>query len=377
MLFYSMDMEQTLTKLAKIKPVSTPFFSVYLNTLRSKGTKSKGEPFLRKMLSHFEDFHSQFGYDAYGAHKEKVFLERVLKELDFLQTPGLAVFVNSGRKLFETYPLTYSPDDQFFCQLTANLYPLVRLQHDLENFLTVVLDTREAKLFTISWGQISETQIVEKEEIKEFRRKGKLGLFKPRVENRMDEYVERYVEKVVGQVRRKTNDTLGFSFFAGDEIILPVVQKKLAPFKNLDYDFLKIDIKTPASEVLSKSLAAFGKIKKQKRSQILEQFLDQLGSERKIIASFEKAFENFKNDNILTLIVGLEPGYEICFCPFCWFWEKTIKLKTCPKCSLPMEVVDYKHKLVNLAYRFRVKFHFVEENPAFKKKEGVGAYLKR
>ena len=372
-----MPLQETLVKLAQIKPTTAPFFSIYLNTLKPRGKKSSGEVFLRKMMLQFENFHSEYGYDASSVKKDKAFLEKTLNELTFSQAAGFAVFVNAGQKLFESHQLPYSPKDRFFCQLTANLYPLVRLQHDLENFLTVVLDTREAKLFTISWGQISETQIVEKEEIKEFRRKGKLGLFKPRVENRMDEYVERYVEKVVGQVRRKTNDTLGFSFFAGDEIILPVVQKKLAPFKNLDYDFLKIDIKTPASEVLSKSLAAFKKIKKQKRDQILQEFLEHLGSGRKIISGFEKAFENFKNDNILTLVVGLDPGYEICFCPFCWFWEKTIRLKTCPNCNLPLEVVDYKHKLVNLAYRFGVKFHFVEENPEFKKKGGVGAYLKR
>jgi len=282
--------------------------------------------------------------------------------------------------LYEAVPLPFSPKDQVFCQLTANLYPLVRLQHDLENYVAVVLDTRQAKIFTIGLGKIVETKILEKEEFVDVRLKEKLGrykVYKNKLERKLDLYIENFVEEVLKDVKQKVSDQAGFSFFAGDEVILPVVDKKLSGLKNFEHGFLKIDIKTPASEVLSKSLAAFKKIKKQKRAQILQEFLEHLGSGRKIISGFEKAFENFKNDNILTLIVGLDPGYEICFCPFCWFWEKAIKLKTCPKCSLPMEVVDYKHKLVNLAYRFGVKFHLVEENPEFKKKEGVGAYLKK
>jgi len=333
--------------------------------------------FLKKMLLQFENFHSEYGYDSSHVKKEKAFIEKVLNELTFAQSAGFAVFVNSGQKLFESHQLPYSPQDQFFCQLAANLYPLVRLQHDLENFLTVVLDTREAKIFTISLGKIADTQTLQKEKIKEFRRKGKLGLFKPRVEKRIDEYVERYVDEVVKLVKKKTAGNFGFSFFAGDQVILPVVQKKLSNIKIFDYDFLKIDIKTPAAQVLSKSLSVFKKIKKLKRDFILKEFIDQLGSGRKIISGFEKAFENFKNDNLRTLIVGLDPGYEICFCPFCWFWEKVVRLKICPNCNLPLEVVDYKHKLVNLVFRFGVQFHFVEENPEFKKKEGIGAYLKR
>ena len=375
-----MPLQETILKLAQINPTTTPFFSIYLNTLKPRGKKSSGEVFLRKMILQFENFHSEYGYDASSVKKEKAFLEKTLNELTFSQAAGYAVFVNSSQHIYETQQLPYSPSDQFFCQLTANLYPLVRSQHDLENYVAVVLDTRQAKIFTIGLGKIVETKILEKEEFVDVRLKEKLGrykVYKNKLERKLDLYIENFVEEVLKDVKQKVSDQAGFSFFAGDEVILPVVDKKLSGLKNFEHGFLKIDIKTPASEVLSKSLAGFKKIKKQKRAQILQEFLEHSGSGRKIISGFEKAFENFKNDNILTLIVGLDPGYEICFCPFCWYWEKTIKLKTCPNCNLPLEVVDYKHKLVNLAYRFGVKFHFVEEKPEFKKKEGVGAYLKR
>ena len=223
-----------MLKLAQIKPTTTPFFSIYLNTLKPKGKKSSGEVFLRKMLQHFEDFHSQYGYDDSGLDKEKESLENILKELTFLQTAGLAVFVNSGLKLFETHPLTYSPADQSYCQLSANLYPLVRLQHDLENYVTVVLDTRQAKIFSIGLGKIIETKIIEKERFVDVRLKEKLGcykVYKNKLEKKLDLYIENFVEEVLKYVKQKISDQPGFSFFAGDEVILPVVKKKLSGLK--------------------------------------------------------------------------------------------------------------------------------------------------
>lgn len=370
-----MDWQTEISKLVQFKPTTTaPFFSIYLNSLKTQVRKSTGEVFLKKVISGFENFYSESGYDSSFLKKEKQFLENFARDLPLKQASGFGLFMNGAKNLFEIVELPFSPEDKIFCQLTPNLYPLVRLEEDLESFMTVVLDIRQARILTIALGKISESVVMEKESLEDVRRRGKLGLYKTRLERRIDEYTEKFVENVITLVKKKAPI---FSLFAGDEVILPVVEKKLSSLKTFAYDFLKLDIKASDSQVLSKSLEVHTRIKKQKRSQILKEFLDNLGSGQKIVSGFEKVFEAFKNDNILYLVIGLKPGYEICFCPFCWFWEKIVKLKTCPNCNLPLEVVDYKHKIVNLAYNSKVKLDFVEEDFAFEKKEGVGAYLKR
>src|SRR4030067_244458 len=51
-----MPLQETILKLAQINPTTTPFFSIYLNTLKPRGKKSSGEVFLRKMILEFENF---------------------------------------------------------------------------------------------------------------------------------------------------------------------------------------------------------------------------------------------------------------------------------------------------------------------------------
>src|SRR3990172_2499774 len=113
-----MPLQETILKLAQINPTTTPFFSIYLNTLKPRGKKSSGEVFLRKMILQFENFHSEYGYDASSVKKEKA-----LNELTFSRAAGFAVFVNGSKHIYEPRQPPYSPADQFFCQLTANLYP--------------------------------------------------------------------------------------------------------------------------------------------------------------------------------------------------------------------------------------------------------------
>src|SRR3989304_5099659 len=122
-----------------------------------------------------------------------------------------------------------------------------------------------------------ETSILEKESLNHVRRRGRLGLYKPRLGRRIDKYIEQFVENVIKTVNNKTAGVGDFTFFAGDEVILPVVEGKISKLKNFDYEFLKLDIKTPDAEVLSKSLEVFRKIKRGEKSRDLERFFESSG----------------------------------------------------------------------------------------------------
>jgi len=332
---------------------------------------------LKKTISRLAFIYSEYGYDIFAMEKVKQFLNDFHRSLPFKQSPGYVLFVSGGRNLFEVIELPFPPENRFYCQLTPNLFPIIRFQEDAERFITVVLDVRQARILTIVFGKIVDTSILEKESLNHVRRRGRLGLYKPRLGRRIDKYIEQFVENVIKTVKNKTAGVGDFTFFAGDEVILPVVEGKISKLKNFDYEFLKLDIKTPDAEVLSKSLEVFRKIKRGRRAEILRGFLNRLGSGQKAVSGFGQVFESFRDDNVSSLMVGLNPGYEICFCPFCWFWEKVIKLQTCPKCNLSLEIVDYKQKIVNLAYHYKVKMDFVEDSAVFQKMGGVGAYLKK
>lgn len=372
-----MNFQKDVSKIAQLKPTISPLFSVYLNTLKHSGHKSSGEVFLKKTISGLKSIYAELGYETFAVERVRQFLNNFLRSLPFKQSPGYALFVSGGRNLFEVIELPFPPENQLYCQLTPNLFPIIRFQEDVERFITVVLDIRQARILTIVLGKIADTRVLERESLNHVRRRGRLGLYKTRLERRIDKYTEQFVENVIKSVKNKTAAGGDFAFFAGDEVILPVVKDKISKLKIFDYEFLKLDIKTLDAKVLSKSLEAFRRIKREKRAERLRTFLNCLNSGQKAVSGFGKAFEAFKEDNIISVIVSLKPGYDVCFCPFCWFWEKVVRLHTCPKCNLPMEIVDYKEKVVNLVYHYKVKMEFVEDSAVFEKMGGVGAYLKK
>lgn len=176
-----------LRKLADMHDVRPSFLSLYLDL-----GKGVDEPFLRKRHKEIETALTGKRDELLNFREAFTRAEAVLKDAG-RSSSGIAIFSNPLRNYLEVLEVPEDVGNLLVFDSSPYIKPLVRLHHEWEEFMVVVLDHTHARIFVVANYEILQKDEIA-EEILRHHRHG--GMSQMRFQRLHDGYVDRYFKEV-------------------------------------------------------------------------------------------------------------------------------------------------------------------------------------
>jgi peptide chain release factor subunit 1 len=246
-----------IDSLAAFAPTELPVISLYLNTQSDEHGRDHFASFVKKEL------HTRAGTFAPQSAAHASFLRDVERIENYLATElrpstnGLALFACAGAEgFFETVQLNAPLErHEIYVDRQPHLYTLALVNEQFPRYAAVVADTDSARLFVFGLSStISEDQV----ESPKMSRTQAGGWSQARYQRRMENNHQQHAKEVLEVLDRVVRkEKIQYIVFAGDQVVIPLLQKQLSPFLAAKViDVLRLDMRTPERLVLEATLAA-------------------------------------------------------------------------------------------------------------------------
>lgn len=220
------SLAETLDRLARVEPVSSPVLSLYLNAQPDSRGKDHFAPFLRKELhGRMEQFEKR-SPERESFQKDVERIDNWLAEEVIPSANGIAIFACSATDFFEPLQLT-APIERN--RLTVgdrpHLYPLARIVERYPRHAVLLSDTNHARIFVFGRGRT-----IGREEISSWKvsRTDAGGWSQMRYQRHVEDHWLHHAKDVVEALGRiVAEDRAEYVFLAGDEVIVPLLRDQL------------------------------------------------------------------------------------------------------------------------------------------------------
>jgi peptide subunit release factor 1 (eRF1) len=243
--------------LTDFAPTELPVISLYLNTQADDHGRDHFASFIKKELhtraKTFEPqtaAHASFVRDADRIEK---YLATELRP----STNGLAIFACAGAEdFFEAVQLNAPLErHEVYVDRQPHLYTLALVTRQFPRYAAVVADTNSARLFVFGLcSTISEDRV----ESAKMSHTQMGGWSQARYQRHAQNYHQLHAKEVLEVLDRVVRkEGIEHIVFAGDQVVIPLLQKQLSPFLAAKViDVLRLDIHAPERQVLEATLAA-------------------------------------------------------------------------------------------------------------------------
>jgi peptide chain release factor subunit 1 len=253
------SLAETLDRLARREPVSSPVLSLYLNAQPDNRGKDNYAPFLRKELHGRMEQLEPRSPERDSFEKDVERIERYLAEEVRPSANGIAIFACSSDDLFEPLQLDAPiPEHRFTVGDRPHLYPLARIVDRYPRHAVLLSDTNHARIFVFGRGRTIEREEVSSGKVS---RTDVGGWSQMRYQRHVEDHYLHHAKDVVEALGRiVAEDRAEYVFLCGDDVIVPLLREQLP--KELEkkvIGVLRLDMRaseTEAMEAAGKALAA-------------------------------------------------------------------------------------------------------------------------
>jgi peptide chain release factor subunit 1 len=371
-------LDEQLERLANSEPSPFPVISLYLNTQADQTGKTTFDAFVRKELRARAQTYTARSEERESYDKDVERIESFLQtELD-PATHGLAIFACSGENLFEPVQLAAPIDsNELYVQNLPHLYTLAKLNDQYRKYAVVVADTDEAHIFVFGLRQKLNEHNIESDKMS---RTHAGGWSQARYQRHVDNLRDQHVKELVAELDRiVAADNVANIFFAGDEVVLPMIRENLP--KHLTEklaDTLKMDVKTPERDVMQQTLDAMRKHDEQTDEAKVTQLFDAYRSGGLGVLGVRQTLAALRNGQVDELVIGaaleqIEPDHEKAIREVL---EKELGVLSEPADKEGELQIVLSNALVTRAQQTGAKVTFIENRALLENVGGVGALLR-
>jgi hypothetical protein len=278
-----MLLKETLQKLAAAPPTDLPFVSAYVDLspeldagtrsfgggnadapLRSwhrkeeaeRGHVRPGVTRLRDLLSEKDNLFDVRGPERDSWDKDRAAILRFLEHGEFdPSTQGVAVFACAGEDFWEVIELGVPLETRLAIDRTPLLYPLARLDDEVERFALCIADSQTARVYVVALGRVEQEESVGGPTIN-YKMTG--GLSQQRIQERITNAVSNHVRDVARRLEEIVfGEDIGRIVLGGDEIMLTEFKNHLSERaweRVVTMD--RLDIRLPADQAVARALEA-------------------------------------------------------------------------------------------------------------------------
>jgi peptide chain release factor subunit 1 len=317
--------------------------------------------------------------------EERASFDKDLERIEsFLQTDldpatnGVAIFACSSENLFEQVQLAAPIDsNEIYVQNLPHLYTLTRLNDQFRKYAVVVADTDEAHIFVFGLHQkLNESNI----ESDKMRRTHAGGWSQARYQRHVDNFRDQHVKELVAELDRiVAADNITTIFFAGDEVVLPMIGENLPKhLADKVVEALRMDVRTPEHEVLQQTLEAMRKHDEQTDQAKVTQLLDAYRSGGLGVLGVRQTLAALRNGQVDELVISarleqIEPDHEKAVREIL---EKELGVLSEPADGDGELQLVLSNALVTRAQQTGAKVTFIENTALLESVGGVGALLR-
>jgi peptide chain release factor subunit 1 len=250
------SLAETLDRLARREPVSSPVLSLYLNAQPDNRGKDNYAPFLRKELRGRMEQLEPRSPERESFEKDVERIERYLAEEVRPSANGIAIFACSADDLFEPLQLDAPiPEHRFTFGDRPHLYPLARIVDRYPRHAVVLADTNTAHIYVFGRGRTIDREDLSSPKMS---RTDVGGWSQMRYQRHVDNLHLHHARDLVETLSRiVAEDRVERVLLAGDDVIVPLLRSELSKeLAQKVVGVLRLDIRTPESEVMAAAAEA-------------------------------------------------------------------------------------------------------------------------
>lgn len=338
------DLQHIVRELAEIYDAESKntFISAYINTRQDK-------EYIKKRANTCESL-----LDGDEAENFSHTISRIYDFLDKTKEQTLAIFASEKHDFFRYLPLPMEISNLFIVDSSPYIRPLARIIDEWETFTLVLLDSHQAKIFSVSLG-VEEIQENLSSDIMNKHKKG--GWSQARFQRRRKEAIHRFFTELSEQLQKVADKQI---IIAGPgtpktrfiEVLPKRLRERIVDVIDVDFhdeeDLIQTSIDRISSEEDKRSHQSVNDLKK-------EIFKSGLA-----VYGMEDTLKAIKMGQVDVLIVEKDYKLKGCLCEHCQVL-KAGPIKDCPVCGGPVTEADMIEEIIEFAERTHATIEFSDD----------------
>jgi len=340
----NMDLKKEIRELAELYDENSQdtYISVYLNKSSDRSFLEKRKNICRSLLE--------------GEEQEN--LKKTMEEIHkFLQTNkdnNIAIFASHKYGFFKSIPLSIQINNSLIVDTSPYIRPLARILDEWSSFSLVLINTNQAKIFSVSLGLAKQ----QKNLSSDIMNKHKKGGWSQARFNRLRRGSINAFFSEVGDALQKVAD---------EQIVIAgpgtaKIQFKGTLSKNLQnriIDTIDIDI-YDEQKLLKASINLVSEHEKMESREAVEILKKEILKDGLAVYGLDDTLNAVKNGQVDLLIIEKDYKLKGCLCEHCQIL-KAGPIKDCPVCGGPVTESDVIEEILEFAERTDAKIEFTDD----------------
>ncbi|MFW3146591.1 MAG: Vms1/Ankzf1 family peptidyl-tRNA hydrolase [Thermoplasmatota archaeon] len=360
-------------ELAEIYEETDSYLSIYLPTA-SREEETMNETYLNTRIRAVEK--------AIEGKVKKEFHETLAianEHLSMKPIPGekgRIVMASSAAGFLHVYRIGLVPERKFVLDTSPFLLPLAKLRDDFEDYALLLLDSQQAKLFSVR-SNIMKMEDADSIDLMNKHKKG--GMSQMRFNRLRRGAINSFLDEVVRDIQglEELKDIRGLVVAGPGEAKKQLVEDLPQALREMVIGIQDIPMDTPMGDLLEMGEKIAEKDEREKEKIIMEEFRSSVMKGQPAAYGAQKVKIALKNGRVNLLIVLANASIPGWICERCqYIMERTAPPRKCPHCGGPTSEVDVIEELYELAERTGARTEFIKDSEFLKSIGGLGALLR-
>ncbi len=285
------------------------------------------------------------------------FIETMKKVDDYLkqvQDNNIAIFASEKHQLFKSISLPMTINNVLVVDSSPYIRPLARIADEWESFALVLLNSHQAKIFSIELGKAEQQKKLSSDIMNKHKkggwsqarfqriRKGAIHDFFTEVKNYLEQITENQIV-IAGPGTAKVQFK---------EMLPKHIAKRII-------DVIDINI-TKEDEIIKQSLELISEKEERTSENTVKQLKQEILKNGLAVYGFEDTLEAAQNGQIDVLIIEKDFHLKGCLCEHCQIL-KSGPVKDCPVCGNSTTEADMIEEIIEFAERTDATIEFTDD----------------
>lgn len=338
------ELQQSIKELSELydKQSRDVFITIYLN-------RHEDPKFLKKRMQSCEALLKK--------DEKENFIETMKKVNEYLnqiQENNIAIFASEKHHLFTTIPLPMTINNALVVDSSPYIRPLARIADEWESFALVLLNSNQAKIFSIELGKAEQQKKLSSDIMNKHKKGGWSQARFQRIRkgaiqdffNEVSEYLEQIHEK---QIVLAGPGTAKVQF---KETLPKHIAERIV-------DVIDINI-NKEDDIIKQSLDLISEKEEQKSENTVKQLKQEILKNGLAVYGFDDTLKAAQNGQIDVLIVEKDFHLKGCLCEHCQILRSG-PVKDCPVCGNSTAEADTIEEIIEFAERTDATIEFTKD----------------
>lgn len=373
------DLKARLKELSAIESTYPHVLSVYLQVKEGGTARLKAcKIFMKNRISEIQQALKHDSKARSNLEKEVAVVERVLGQDLPKSTQGIALFIRGG-EIIDRFDANFPFEDQVAYRRVPHIAQLAFMDEELEPFLIVALDSRNARVFDITLGAAGQASAEVHSDV--HRRIHCGGWSQMRYQRAIDHQKREHIEDVVAQIKDIVDqwNHKRIMVIGPDRTTSQLLEMLPANLRKRVLDRKALDAKASEKQIVDEALKALTEAEDVEEGEKLRRARIELHSSRMAVAGLSNVWRHLSRGQVFELLLShdfKETGIECQSCGAVNINNGHVHT-TCPSCDAQngdLKDVDLRELFTRTALKYGSRIEYMKI-PEFKETLGSAAAM--